>query len=87
MDPNSNIPFGQHWQQITLNEYQGQIAPADIILLDGAVNGKKPPTVTGAKVTTRKLMVKIGQVKNGSKESNIPGKSNISKFENYVWHK
>ncbi|KAF8241629.1 hypothetical protein K440DRAFT_641617 [Wilcoxina mikolae CBS 423.85] len=41
-------------------------------------------TVAGAQVTTRQLMVKMGQVKKGSKESDTSGKSDISKFQNYV---
>ena len=84
--PTSNIPFGQRWRQITLGEYQGQTAPADIVPPDGTGDGKKPPTVAGAKVTTGQLMVKMGQVKKGFKESNTPGRSDISKFEKHVRH-
>jgi hypothetical protein len=45
-----------------------------------------PPSVAGAKVTTRQLMVKMGQVEKRPKESDTPGRRNIFMFQNHVQH-
>lgn len=85
--PTSNIPFSQHLWQITHNEYQGQTAPADIVPPDATGNGKTPTTSSGAKVTTGRLIVMMGQVKTWLMEGNKPGRCHISTFENHVRYK
>lgn len=71
-----------------MGNYQGQSAPADIVPPDGTGDGKKPASVTGAKVSTGQLMVKMGQVptKKGGKEGGVPTRAEASKFEGHVRH-